>query len=364
MSRKTLALLCTLISAYGPVPLAGQILQRGPNSVGLRTVEIRDPTRSGADKLPYRTKVWLWFPIAAVSSPTSAVGSMLDEEFEVGNYDWLYREPVSLGADSTALEAILHRETGSAWSSAPPTDPRHLIVAGQGVGHPAFANFGTNELLASHGYVVAATSYGWTETGLSALENQVRDYTLAMEAADREFPSLDLNAVGLLAHSAGGLAAAITASRSENVGALVLLDPSLLGRDGAARLRRETGWNRGLEVPTLLALSHWWRLGTDQHANLESTILDDFRGPRVTMDMRFMEHPDFVTLDHLRSETLDYAGAGLLYDYARAGRGLEFVQSAALRLFDWALRGDSLALAALEAGFPSAHQDLEFEFRR
>lgn len=334
----------------------------GPFGVGVATRDVVDPTRSAPDS-PHAVKVWLWFPVDDTGLPPATVGSFFSESPE--QLDWLYDEPVSFGADSAALSSLLEFETRSAWIGPRAAEGvGQLIVIGQGVGQPAFANFGTNELLASHGFLVASTASGWSPNGRSDLDNQLSDFEVAVRTAREIFPHLALDSVAFLAHSAGAQAAALATVRGWDVAALALLDPSVLGVREAAALRSEAGWGSGIGVPTLLAMSHWWRLGAEPHPNLDTDIIDGFVGSRVTLDMRFMEHPDFVSLDHLRSETVDYAAAGLTYDFERAERGLTIVQEMLVHFFRWSLLGDAEALKLLSQGVDGVESEGEYSLRR
>jgi len=360
LMRAPSAICLIAMMAASPLDVVAQVAV-GPFAVGLATLEVEDSIRGTSDAT-HVVKVWLWFPLEASGSRHTTVRSLFSESPE--HFSWLYDEPVSFGADSLALSAVLDIETRAAWAAPLRSEAQHLVVVGQGVGHPAFANYGTNELLASHGFVVASTAHGWDANGLSDLENQLRDFNVALHAARARLPTLESGTVTLLAHSAGAQAAVVAAAHGFDVDALALLDPSFLGVNEAAALRSEAGWESGLSVPTLLAMSHWWRLGSQPHPNLDAAIIDSFTGPRVTMDMRFMEHPDFVTLGHLSSETLDYAGAGLEYDFAGAGRGLAMTQTTLVHFLKWVLLEDSASLDILTRGVDGLEAAGTYSFRR
>lgn len=165
--------------------------------MGLRTISTVDETRSDDTSGPLPVAVWVWYP---TQTPGDAFPLSLSDlftlEFGPDERGWLFEEPVEFGADSTALEGLLARDTGAYWDASPVGGPMPLVIAVQGVGHPAFVNEGTNAFLASHGYIVAVTSFGWPGAGLGPLGNQVRDIEFTIEVVSRHVTQFDGEHVG------------------------------------------------------------------------------------------------------------------------------------------------------------------------
>ncbi|AXT19445.1 alpha/beta hydrolase [Flavobacteriaceae bacterium AU392] len=90
-------------------------------------------------------------------------------------------------------------------------------------------NFGICEYLASHGYIVIASSARGTEHRfqeggtLKDVETQARDLEFLIKEI-KTFPSANIEKIATLDYSLGGLAAVLTQMRNDNIKAMVSLD--------------------------------------------------------------------------------------------------------------------------------------------
>ncbi len=168
----------------------------GPSPVGVTTLAIADPRRDR------RLTVEVWYPAAAVPDA----------------------EPVVYGVEVAGITiARLRSAIGAHRDAAPAAGaPRPVVLLSHGYASGRFQNVGLAELLASHGYVVAAPDHAGNTMGdmvfgisaedraRSALDrpqdlSRVLD-ALTAEAATRVGP-VDAGRVAVIGHSYGGRAA-------------------------------------------------------------------------------------------------------------------------------------------------------------
>lgn len=182
-------------------PAAAAPASLGAHAVGVTRVEVPDP--EGFRRLT----VEVWYPAAAPADGPPVV-------YEI--------EALGLVAARIGSIASAHRDVPPLRSEG----PRPLVLFSHGRGSTRFANASLSEVLASHGYVVAAPDHpghtmedelagiGDVERSESAfdrprdLSRVIDDLAARSSRADSAFADLvDLSRVGVAGHSFGALAA-------------------------------------------------------------------------------------------------------------------------------------------------------------
>ncbi len=186
---------CGMVGHLRPPPAPPALV--GPLPVGVTTLEIDDPGRAR------RLTVEVWYP-AAAPAPTT--------------------EPVVYGVEVAGITIARLRSATGAHRDAAPADgaPRPVALLSHGYASGRFQNVGLAELLASHGYVVAAPDHAGNTMGdmvfgisaearaRSALDrpldlSRVLDALIAAPSA--RVGAVDAGRVAVIGHSYGGRAA-------------------------------------------------------------------------------------------------------------------------------------------------------------
>lgn len=342
------------------------LLPRGPHAVGLSFRYIpgegSGSTTAGLEKSG--RKIWVWYPAEDPGKAMPLTYAQLLEH-TAPQYDaaWFWAEPLQVGADSLALGQLLSKKTQSYWDAKPLSDERALIIFLPGRNHPAFINTEMMERLASHGYVVASTSYGWPDDGLSIIDHQVQDVEQMIGVLSKE-PMVGGEVIALMGHSAGGVGALVASMRLQEVDAFVSLDGSFVSKEVSDVIRDEIG--RGvpkLQKPGLYTFQRWWRQMGNIHPNYDETIFDEIAGRGFILDFKHMEHPDFVSFDRMRFQSVDYAKFNVAYDVEKAQRGYEITVRYIKAFLDAFLQEDARAESFLQQGATDQElqDDLVFE---
>jgi len=203
----------------------GVAVDIGPYSVGYSTQRIGG---AGADTIP----VSIWYP--AQPSPEGAFLTLRDYYHVLGTTEAesrlaeLERILSDEGIPSERLQEALDRTGFAQMDLEPLPGPFPAVVLSPGMGGAAFDLDVLCEHLASRGIMVVAVPSrvgpGSPEVEPGALELASDDMLRAIEFV-ASLPNADTKRLGLLGYSHGGSAAALTAMRSDQPQAVVLLDP-------------------------------------------------------------------------------------------------------------------------------------------
>jgi dienelactone hydrolase len=225
----------------------------GPHRVGLKVVEQYDYSRSyrgsvdqhgrafkGERSRPIQTLIW--YPAERGDAPPMTVGGYLD----------LWATQVSFGAPVITTRAAQWR-SGLAptlsmplWAirDAPPAPGRFpVVIYSPGLSSPAWDNADLCEYLASHGYVVlASSSLGVSSRSpthdLAGIEPQARDISFLVGYA-HSLSNADTTHIAAAGFSWGGICNIFAAARDARIGALVCLDGSVRFSPGLVRQTRD-----------------------------------------------------------------------------------------------------------------------------
>jgi len=209
-------------------------MEPGPHAVGYASLPLRDEARpwpSAADPpgaLGRPVQVSLWYPALGGGAPMDVRAYLLADwnggaaadETEVA-LDHA-RRAVDAGLDGALGDPQWRRllaTPGIASAGATPLPgARPLVLFENGLGSRSYWNLPLAEVLASHGYVVAAlATAGRNESerlgfDLGGLEAQVADMEQALAALAAR-PEVDADRVGLVAWSVGGVSQALLRMR-------------------------------------------------------------------------------------------------------------------------------------------------------
>ena len=225
----------------------------GSHRVGLKVVEQYDYSRcyrgsvdqfgrafEGERSRPIQTLVW--YPAEHRDAPPMTVGDYLD----------LWATHDSFGAPLITTRAAQWRSamaptlSTSLWAvrDAPPTPGRFpVVIYSPGLSSPAWDNADLCEYLASHGYVVlASSSLGVSSRApthdFAGIEPQARDISFLVGYA-QSLPNADPSRITAAGFSWGGICNLFAAARDSRIGALVCLDGSVRFSPGLVRQARD-----------------------------------------------------------------------------------------------------------------------------
>jgi dienelactone hydrolase len=221
----------------------------GPHRVGLKVVEQYDYSRSyrgsvdqfgkpseGERARPIQTLIW--YPAEHGDAPPMTVRGYLD----------LWATQVSFGAPVITTRAAQWRSamaptlSTSLWATrdAPPTPGRFpVVIYSPGLSSPAWDNADLCEYLASHGYVVlASSSLGVSSRSpthdFAGIEPQARDISFLLGYA-HSLANADTTHIAAAGFSWGGICNIFAAARDSRIEALVCLDGSVRFSPGLVR---------------------------------------------------------------------------------------------------------------------------------
>ncbi len=265
------------VSAQPPEDLGA--LDTGPYAVGFRVFNEYDHGRTYRSRLdasgqPLRDanarpiQVSVWYPAAAdAAGPSMTLRDYLvlatrEVDFDAnpeGDVDvFLRRVRVDL-ADEVLDEPSLARRDAPVDTGRFP-----LVLYAPSLGASSFENIVLCEHLASHGYVVAASPavglYDRQMAGsITDLYAQVHDLAFLI-AFMRDVPGTDMDHVGVVGFSWGGLSNVVFAMLNTNVHAVVSLDGSISFKDHIQLARDSFLYDPDmLRVPLMLVSQSPWR---------------------------------------------------------------------------------------------------------
>ncbi|MBK7869867.1 MAG: alpha/beta hydrolase [Saprospiraceae bacterium] len=239
-----------------PLFIMGQtyidFLNKGNYDIGYRSVIYKDYTR------PYHhamaqvelgvfnfrpVQVNIWYPARLGKDASKMKVSeyiAVRSDFEKKLSSWISEEKqqvintykenlIAGGLVKEKAEEIINASTNCTLDAKALEDAFPLIIFSPSMLGHSVSNTKLCEFLASHGYIVAATtSHGISRTQMTTditdLETQAKDIELVINRLlESDF---NINKIGLLGHSWGGMAAILVASRNINVSAVASLDGS------------------------------------------------------------------------------------------------------------------------------------------
>jgi hypothetical protein len=314
------ALLAVLVAPAAPAPGAAPWplwgdLEPGPHTVGFRTLETYDHSRSFGDKRDLAgalragarsrpVQISLWYPASAETGRPLAFGEYLDRvaretDFSAAVEDDGYREAwtarqVAGGAPRAKLEAVLAAPTAARLDAEPAAGRFPLVLMAPGFGASAWLESPLAEHLASRGYVVASSpSMGPAARamvgGYLGLETQLRDLEFVLGEL-HDLPQRDPDATAVVGYSFGGAAAVMLAMRSREIDAVVSLDGSDALRNIVELIERWPFYDRGLRQP-------YMRFGARWATDLDLRLIQSWRySDRTLVTFPSLTHFDFSVL--------------------------------------------------------------------
>lgn len=223
----------------------------GPHDVGLRVVQQYDFSRAYGAKTdpvtgqphaeagrPVQTLVW--YPAVKGGAPvrygdyvraavTEDNFGLSDAEVAKAASTWLEKRWKGLTAAKIQVE--MSRPTWAVRDAKPEPGKFPVIIYAPSFGAPAHENLTLCEFLASQGYVVLASpsrgAFGREMTqDLEGVEAQVGDIEFLIAYA-RSLPHADIEHLGVVGYSWGGMANVLAAAKDSRIDALVSLDGSI-----------------------------------------------------------------------------------------------------------------------------------------
>lgn len=234
--------LCLQYGLYAQQPEAFSLrVPSGPDAVGLRVVNQYDRSRhfgsqvddmgkaaSGERDRPPQTLVW--FPAEATKQKHMSVADYL----ALRSTETSFAAPaISAGLDEWFIEGVPHPSedrTLAVRDAKPLTGRFPLVIYAPSFSSFSWENLDLCELLASYGYVVIASPGMGVEResthDLAGVNAQAEDISFLIGWAET-LPDADVNSVGVVGFSWGGLSNFFAAARDSRISALVALDGSM-----------------------------------------------------------------------------------------------------------------------------------------
>jgi dienelactone hydrolase len=351
MVKNSVFVQLSLFLVFASSPLLGQTamsvrsdtLQYGKDAVGFRTKVISDYSRpallnetGGARNI----LVAVWYPARL------GVRRMKVADYLRISYDQMLAKKPSArdeliqewtkkfgftGKETTSATNILNAETAASADAEPLRTFKGIIVYSPGGGNEAFDNFLLCEVLASQGYVVAASpSTGFqqrrTVPTSKNLETAARDLEMVLGFVRESWPGGGAAKVGAMGYSWGGLAAMLVQMRNPGVNMVVSIDGSIASHEDKAR---QTAWFEvsAMRVPYLF-------YSASDTLEKHQRFLETVRyAPISHVHLPKMNHGDFQSFRYIVSRFQNEPEA-----LADARRGYETVVNMAVPFFDWSLK--------------------------
>ena len=221
----------------------------GPHRVGLHVVEQHDFSRSYGGSVdqfgralaaarPRPIQTLIWYPAEASHAPSMTVDDYWN--LWAGQID--FEAPIVTARAAQWRSAMVPSLAMPLWAvrDAPAERGRFpVVVYSPGLASPAWDNADLCEYLASHGYLVLATSsLGQSSRSpthdIAGIEPQARDISFLAGFA-HALPNADITRIAAAGFSWGGICNIVAAARDARIGALVCLDGSVRFSPGLLR---------------------------------------------------------------------------------------------------------------------------------
>jgi len=232
-----------LQTTYSQTSLKDIDLKNGTYAVGFSHYTATDSTRSYISKPDINATpsfrpipVSIWYPSTVATknrSPLSVLNYMEvlkeEEEWEyLPNYfllDWFYYKNTPANQQHLTEVTTAYKDTPAAEDNFP------VIIYAPSFEASSIENFALCELLASHGYIVIASpSRGATSKRFKkperAIEAQARDLEFLIKEIS-DFPSADMNSVGTMGFSFGGISNVLLQMRNPIIKVNLSLDGTI-----------------------------------------------------------------------------------------------------------------------------------------
>ena len=312
---KTTLLLLLITSSYAnaQAPALWGDLQSGSHPVGFRFVYKYDYSRSWKAKddangypqaegrgRPIRISVWYpakiranapsmlyrdYMPSTAEDAVIAEMNSLLEK-----------RDAENLRANLKQEEFsnLLRMRMAAVQNAMPRNGAFPLIVYSAGLNNSSQDNVALCEYLASHGYVVIAVpQLGTTSLDVNLkfqsapdLETQALDLQYAIGAM-HDFPNIDVQRLGVIGYSVGGVVALNLVMRNTDVDAMVTLDPTF-GVTPYIKLATDSPYY----TPTNMRVPWMYMYRVEPATNL--AVFDALKySDRYRLELAGMLHQDF-----------------------------------------------------------------------
>jgi dienelactone hydrolase len=355
----------TLLSAAGASAQTVVDLPQGSHAVGFRVVQQFDHAREFKRRIDPATgqvveterarpvQTLIWYPASAKGQPLRYADYMVtrltEESFDLS--------PAALKAAAAGQQAALVGRLGSAGKAlldsrvlaqrdAPASAGKFpVVVYAPGSGGTADENADLFEYLASHGYVViASTSMGAQVKGIdysmAGAEPQIADIEFLVGYA-HSLPYADTRHIAAMGWSWGGMANVFAAARDDRIGALISLDGT-----------REPAITRLIDVRRLTVPWLYFARTPDTIPQLNRneidttfSLLNEARyAHKHQLTLYAMQHTDFVSRKQHESNEADYGE----YDKAEVRHAYNMVALYVRHFLDGYIKQqpDGLALLA------------------
>ncbi len=268
------------------------VFKQGEYDVGYQVINATDYSRSFEGSQGRDIKIMVWFPSKRNKDNSLSIQNYIRES-KTDSTSWAsYFNQVSSAINHEKLlhSSVLANESSQILdnSSIP------LIVYSPGGYGDEFENFILCELLASHGYIVAAhESKGpnSSDTKITAigLMSQARDIEFTIQKIRGTFSHADINNIGLMGWSWGGLASTLVQMRNLNINTVVSLDGSVSLHED--KLKANPYYSlQNINVPYLFISA------SKTSSELNNFISGLKYSESLFVEYPFLEHGDFNSL--------------------------------------------------------------------
>lgn len=347
-------------------PLFHFIPDRGPFAVGLKVVYQYDYSRPylpltdqlGKPTLGERARplqTLIWYPAQKSGGKAMTVADYADLLATETSFD----KPIPATAEDWK-KGMTPTLKDSLWAvrDAPLEAGRFpLVIYAPSFGDMAWQNADLCEYLASHGYVVvASTALGATgremTSDLVGIDAQSRDISFLIGYA-RTLPDADLTEIAVAGFSWGGIANLFAAARDNRIDALVALDGSMRYYPGLVKAAGDVHPEQ-MTIPLIFftqgefTLEDRVRYLTDTAKNQGPSVLNAWtHGDLITVRMLGMVHQEFSTMYQRNEDVWKHFPGDQKADYGReeGAVGFSWVSKYTLAFLNAYLKHDAAALA-------------------
>ena len=295
----------TVLPGAGDGPVFRFPEKPGPYAVGLRVVDQYDFSRTYLPKIdaegkptpgerarPLQTLVW--YPAAKSGRKPMKV----EDYSELLSTETSFNKPKLWGEWKPWIEGMKRTLKDSLWAVRDATavnEPFPLVIYAPSFSAMAWENVDLCEYLASHGYVVvASTGLGAKArvmtNDLEGIDAQARDISFLIGYA-RTLPDANLSEIAVAGFSWGGISNLFAAARDNRIDALVALDGSMRYYPG---LVKNSGYVHPDEMTLPLLFFTQGAISLEEQA--KDFASKDNDGPNV---LNAWTHGDLITVDDM-----------------------------------------------------------------